>query len=387
MNNTLTRRQLLAAAAATVAGCGGGGDGGAGAGGGPGGAGPGSFSAVASMRTRREAASGARLPSGRVLVAGGRSGGTAVASVEIFDPVAGQWGDAAPMRSARSASGSSGFLVALPDGRVLALGSTAELYDPATDSWALLPAPPAGMGGGAKTLLADGRLLVVPNQSTQVHLYDPANGRWTAAGGLDGRRDAAVVQLADGRVLVSGGRGTNTLATALLFDPATLAWRSAGTMRKARYGHFSFVLPNGRAVVSHGVFDDGTSADTTEVYDPAAATWLPAGGIHKFGPSVVGASGTPMPGGRYLVAGGAGAGNGGVILDQVPQGLLDETNAEWFDPATLAWQRATRAPGGLVTPRAYHVAVALADGSVLVAGGTTSTLVSGTTAAAEIYRG
>jgi Kelch motif len=385
MNTMLTRRQWLATAAAGVAGCGGGGGGGDG--GATGGAEPGTFSAVASMRTRREAASAARLPSGRVLVAGGRSGGAALASAEIFDPVAGQWSDAAPMRAGRSASGNGGFLVLLPTGRVLALGGTAELYDPAADSWALLPAPPAPLGAGTKTLLADGRLLVMPNQSTQVHLYDPATGTWTSAGGFDGRRDHAAVQLVDGRVLVSAGRGANTLSTALLFNPMTLAWRSAGTMRKARYGHFSFLLPDGRVAVSHGVFDDGTSANTAEVYDPATGSWLPAGGVRKFGPSVVGASGTPLPGGRYLVTGGAGAGNGGVILDQVPQGLLDETNAEWFDPATLAWQRATRAPGGLVTPRAYHVAVALADGSVLVAGGTVSTLVSATTAAAEIYRG
>lgn len=385
----LTRRRLLtsalcATATAATTGCGGGSDGG---GGNDGAGGNGAFTSVASMRTPRQFASAARLPGGRVLIAGGNAGGPALASTEIFDPATGRWSDAASMRVARSSFGNDGFLVPLASGRVLALGSTAELYDSASDTWTLLPAPPVPMASSTKTLLADGRLLVIPNQSSQVYLYDPASGLWTSVGGFDRRSDHAATALADGRVLISGGRASVKLATALLFDPQSRTWRSAGTLRNARYSHFSFALPDGRVAVSHGIVDGGTLADTTEVYDPASGAWRSAGNIRKFSPSTVGASGTPLSGGRFLVAGGGLPGNGGAIVDQVPQGQLDETNGEWFDPATLTWQRATQAPGGLVVPRLHHAAVALADGSVLIAGGMRSTLSTSATAAAEIYRG
>jgi phage baseplate assembly protein gpV len=360
----LTRALALALTLA-LAGCGGGGGEGA-----ADGSSGGSFVSVAAMRTARFHAASALLPNGKVLVAGGfLSSTTSLASVELYDPATGQWADAAPMSANRAGTG---FLVPLQDGRVLALsGSSAEIYDWRSARWTAAATPPGGAAFQPFLLLADGRVLATSGNAGTVLLYDPAQDRWTSQGGFDRRRDFAMVQLANGSVLMSGGwidSAINRTTTSRFFDPATGAWRNGPTMHVARSHHFGFALPDGRVVVSHGTTSSGSPAGTTEVYDAAANNWSLAGNVIKFDGTTIGAAMTPLGSGRVLVTGGAGAG-GGVILDQVPQGLLNETNAEVFDPATLTWQRATVPGTGLVQARYYHAAVRLNDGQVLLAGG------------------
>lgn len=358
-------RALTLALTITLAGCGGGGsdeDTTNGASGG-------SFVSVAAMRTARFHPASALLPDGKVLVAGGfASSTTSLASTELYDPATGQWTDAAPMSANRTGRG---FLVPLQDGRVLALSSTsAETYDWRSGSWTAAATPPTA-AFQPFLRLADGRVLVTSGNAGMALLYDPAQDRWTSHGGFDRRRDFAMVQLADGSVLMSGGwidSSVNRTTTSRLFDPATATWRSGPTMHVARSHHFAFPLPDGRVVVSHGTTSSATVAGTTEVYDPAANTWSVAGNVIKFDGTTLGAAMTPLGGGRVLVTGGAGAG-GGVIFDQHPQGQLNETNAEVFDPATLSWQRATAPGTGLVQARYHHAAARLVDGQVLLAGG------------------
>jgi hypothetical protein len=373
---TSTRRPWLAALAVTLslavtlpltltlAACGGGG------GDTSDGASSGSFVSVAAMRTPRFYPASALLPNGKVLVAGGAASSTAsLSNAELYDPASGQWSDAAPMSANRSGTG---FLVPLQDGRVLALSSGgAEIYDWRSGRWTAAAAPPTGAAFQPFLLLADGRVLATSGNAGTALLYDPTQDRWTSHGGFDRRRDQAMVQLANGSVLMSGGwidNSNNRTATSRLFDPATATWRNGPTMHVARSNHFVFALPDGRVVVSHGTTSSGTPAGTTEVYDPGANTWSPAGSVIKFDGTTLGAAMTPLGGGRVLVSGGAGAG-GGVILDQVPQGLLDETNAEIFEPATLTWRRATAPGTGLLQARYYHAATRLPDGQVLLAGG------------------
>src|SRR5437764_8302193 len=93
--------------------------------------------------------------------------------------------------------------------------------------------------GPTATLLADGRVLVtggrvaatpgsaVLNQSAEI--FDPKTGVFTATGSMSFPRfTAAAVRLNDGRVLVAGGRQNNSGVvdnnSAELFDPATGAF-------------------------------------------------------------------------------------------------------------------------------------------------------------------
>lgn len=98
-----------------------------------------------------------------------------------FDPGTGRWtqidqtmvaspsiGQAGPeVQVVRGHSRPNAVAVRLGDGRVLVAGgsdevsSSADLYDPVTDSWSALPPMPEGRGESAAVLLADGSVLIV----------------------------------------------------------------------------------------------------------------------------------------------------------------------------------------------------------------------------------
>ena len=72
------------------------------------------------------------------------------------------------------------------------------------------------------TLLADGRVLVIGgfgSNSDVAQIFDPGTGSWTLAGSMLHPRFSGATLLQDGRVLVSGGM--DSMATTELFDPST----------------------------------------------------------------------------------------------------------------------------------------------------------------------
>lgn len=372
-----SRRSVLGLGAAlALQACGGGGDDASSDATGAGGR----FVSQPSMSEGRREPGIARLPDGRVLVAGGTapSGNGSLTSAEIFDPRNGSW------TSAPGLSRGGGFMIALADGRALSVQSAtvAEVYDPATGRWSPTAAGPSTIGStGSLTRLADGRVLVLGLLHSMI--YSPRTNTWAPVAGFDGRRDHAAVQLADGKVWVSGGWLTafnQPLSSTLLFDPEAGTWQAGPRLRRARVQHFATRLPDGKVLVSHGVVDSSQVQDASEIFDPQTASSVPtAGPVIKFEAGTIGATATDLGGGRLLVIGG-GTTTGKTILDQ---SSLDESNAEIFEPASRSWVRATRPGAGLITARRYHSAVALADGGVLVVGGLG---LAGAGTAAEIWR-
>ncbi len=170
-----------------------------------------SFSMAGSMKsTRRQhgaalldgvACHGASPPSycGKVLVAGGFDlMGNPIASAELYDPATDSWSDAAPLNEFRARNN----LVGLPDGRVLDPGGQdvagrrvedTELYDPVSDSWTVSKIYP-GNYPTIPTLLADGTVLTIEvaggdaslDSGEPAFLFGPAlnggAGDWVFAG-------------------------------------------------------------------------------------------------------------------------------------------------------------------------------------------------------------
>src|SRR5438046_693432 len=116
------------------------------------------------------------------------------------------------------------------------------------------------------TLLAAGAtlaiaMLVDASSSSQVEQLGPL---------VVPRTGHAATVLADGRVLITGGRdGAGTIvATAEIFDPATETSTAVGALVTARVSHTATLLPNGRVLIAGGTSATG-SLSSAEIFDPA----------------------------------------------------------------------------------------------------------------------
>ena len=267
---------------------------------------------AASMTVARWGHTATRLPSGKVLVAGGTSNGVDVASTEIYDPTADAWTPAAPMNAARVGN----HAVLLASGRVLVvgvgsgLGASSEVYDPVSNAWSAVPGSvPGGGDRDVVVVLADDRVLAAGGAtsdpavpSTDAGVYDPGKNAWSAVAAMPTARMGAVAALLlGGNVVVAGGSGVplagqtqgQPLSDALVFDPLTNAWTSAGSMCGARSGGAVAQLPNGKVLVVGGPSSGG---DTYTLLQG----WSSAASATTFTGSVAAATAT----GAILVAGG-----------------------------------------------------------------------------------
>jgi N-acetylneuraminic acid mutarotase len=136
-------------------------------------------------------------------------------------------------------------------------------------------------------------------------------------------------------------------------------WAATGALSIARVGHTLTPLLNGKILVAGGAPSDDTSSttcvNTAETYDPATGKWTPT---------------QPMTAGRcYHTATLVDDGTGRVF---VTGGLRNSTtilaSTEYYDPRTNSWTSDSR--DNLRNARAYHAAVLLNRGDVLVTGGT-----------------
>ncbi len=158
-----------------------------------------------------------------------------------------------------------------------------------------------------------------------------------------GRNSHTATLLADGRVLVVGGRDAkhDPIASAEIYDPATETFKETTGLDLPRTGHHATLLPNNMVLVT-------SNAATAEIYDPVLGKWSitqPADG------PVGGDSATLLPNGSVLVVGGLNASQAGKCR------LYDSTTNEWTST------------GSLSLARKNHTATILLDGRILVCGG------------------
>ncbi|HEY8106176.1 MAG TPA: kelch repeat-containing protein [Gemmatimonadales bacterium] len=268
----------------------------------------------------------AGVDAGDVLVTGGEdSPNHSVASAELYDPGTGRWSPTGSMAAERA--GHTATLLA--SGKVLIVGGNfgagpeAELYDPSTGSFSPTGAMPLDPAFHTATLLATGRVLItgglvpaaghyVPSSSAE--LYDPETNSWssTAQPMLLARDLQSATLLPGGEVLIAGGHNNEqgTLASAELYDPATESFSAtAGAMNTGHWEPTATLLPSGPDAGdvlltggSLGAVTEGRLRPASaELYNPTLQAWTTAGPMafprleHKS---------TLLPSGAVLVAGG-----------------------------------------------------------------------------------
>jgi hypothetical protein len=95
-------------------------------------------------------------------------------------------------------------------------------------------------------------------------IYDPTSAAWRPGGKMRTARTASsmsVTLLPDGRVLVAGGRSPDGefLNSVEAYDPARDTWRTVGSLRMARAHHGAVLLSDHRVLVTGGRGDNSLS--------------------------------------------------------------------------------------------------------------------------------
>lgn len=169
--------------------------------------------------------------------------------------------------------------------------NSAELYDPAIQTFtAIANRMTVPRGSHVAVLLPNGKVLLaggfnmglndLPVAQNTAELYDPATQTFTAIAAQltssRGNRPAAAL-LPSGKVLIAGGESRDgILNTAELYDPTTQTFEAlTSTMTSIRAGHTATLLSTGKVLLTGG-FDlitsrrppDGHTLNSMELYDP-----------------------------------------------------------------------------------------------------------------------
>ncbi len=349
---------------------------------------------------RRSTAAGAFLS--LILILAGCGGGDSSHSpTPTPQPTPGPNGSFAPESSTATMNTDREDATAtlLPNGKVLIAGgvsesgdlATVELYDPAANSFAPPGSTPLmnqGRWDATATLLANGKVLIAGGISfnaatgetilNTVELYDPATNTFARAASLPtmntARDDATAVLLYNGKVLIAGGSGSGSsgsLNSVELYDPVANTFAPAAslpTMNAIRDSPSGTLLPNGEVLIAGGfekflIPPDEAIADTVDLYNPVTNTFAPATSLPTMNTPRVGAPATLLASGEVLITGGA------TSNITIVSGTTSVASVDLYNPMTNSFAPAASLPT-MNTAREFPTATLLSNGKVLIAGGT-----------------
>ncbi len=213
------------------------------------------------LKTPRAYHAAVKLTDGRVLILGGHDAqGTALADVEVYNPIPQTLSTRASLATARRQARAA----LLPNGEVLVCGgygtarlASVERYDPTLNTWsAAAPMHKAGVPWSL-TPLPGGDLLV--NVDADLERYHAALGTWTQVGTLTGRIAGAMASpMADGRVVFAGGAaalGPVVTAAVEIFNPDFNLLYPGPSMGVRRQEATLTLLLSGKLLVAGGLQD------------------------------------------------------------------------------------------------------------------------------------
>ncbi len=220
-----------------------------------------------------------------------------------------------------------------------------------------------GFSGGAAiknfSLTLEGEVL------SGAEIFDEATGAFSSAGTMAAARlgaTATALNNSSGEILVVGGQDNSgsVLDTAELYDPAARKFIAvSNTMSDRRMFHTATLLLSGKVLVAGGVTNlSGDTTSSADIYDPATNSFSPA--TLPMDHQRAAHTATLFPSGplagKVLITGGVGGSSF----------FFKDSSAEIYDPAS---QEFILLSSFMNEPRSLHTATLLEDGSVLLAGG------------------
>lgn len=242
-----------------------------------------SFSSIGGMSEQRSFHTATLLANGKVLLAGGSgNNGSPTNTAQIYDPVAQNFTNAGNMTTAREYHTAT----LLSDGKVLIAGgraksggsylslASAELYDPATNTFtAISPALTTGRFGHSAAIVASGvnsgKVLIVGGANaaalSSAELYDPATNTFSVTGPLSVARQFLTASPIVSGILVAGGsNSTGRVGTAQQYQGS--AFVPSGIMKVARSSHTATVLNDGSVLIVGGQSATANAIVNAELY-------------------------------------------------------------------------------------------------------------------------
>lgn len=270
-------------------------------------------------------------PASPVLLAGGFDAGAAVKTAELYQPLSRTFSSTGDLAQARGAHAAA----ALADGRVLVIGGAASVSG-ASPSGAL----------------------------ASIERYDPATGAFTALGATlsPPRANLTATPLANGDVLLAGGQDAlgQPLDSTAFFNPASASLAVGPSMATAHAGHTATVIDQDHVLVAGGIASfNGTATSATAIFNvQGGGTFLPGDSLSS---TRAYHTATALGDGRILLA-------GGIANPNDPVASVIRSSAEIFTPDGAAGAM-TVLPSKMSVERAYHAAVRLPTGIVVLSGG------------------
>jgi hypothetical protein len=208
------------------------------------------------------------------------------------------------------------------------------------------------------TLLPNGKVLVAGGDLPEVELYDPEERTFQTTGSLPDYnfRGGTATLLQNGKVLLAGGMGSQRAA--LLYDPDTGIFTPTDSLAAPHTFHTATLLSDGRVLIAGGQNQDELQTHAVcEIYDPEDDTFSLADSLNQDRSLH---TATLLQNGQVLIAGG--------IYTTTPGNGNYTNTCEIYDPVNDEFSMVQN----MISPRSNHEATLLADGSVLVSGGSWS---------------
>jgi hypothetical protein len=219
-----------------------------------------------------------------VLIAGGiNNNHQTLNSAELYNPATGTFAYTGSLNHDRT----NHSAVLLANGLVLIAGgqnndgssmNSTELYNPATGKFTYTNPLLAQIYSFPLVLLKNGDALTVGGWDSfygtvgVFELFNPTTDTFSSTGDQIAVTHHSATLLQNGKVLIAGGRylyfSNHTEPWAFLYDPTTGGLSQTGSLPHDVANHTATLLQNGKVLVAAGVNNDGQTLSIAELYTP-----------------------------------------------------------------------------------------------------------------------